>query len=294
MALWVLFQTNFLSLEISFTQRGKMQLSQRKMQQKQYSLGFFTTTLLVVLTSQSSFAFTITPPQPGASITYDPSEEYILPDGRKGITTLNPLSVTSIARGGTAAFLATLKAAFPAWNFNKAANDLAGSFDVEVYDALGTPSAVGADFRLQYNPAGGDPTPANNELHWIQRVVDNHNITNNPGHGNFEDVIDGLPSQTDPFYDTFGDADEDSFHDFPTRHDADKNHFWFADLYLVELTAPQTVTIYNGVRWGWTNTVPEPSSVLGLLALGTLGAASTIKRKLKPSQSTEKETTKVS
>ncbi|MDB9421795.1 PEP-CTERM sorting domain-containing protein [Microcystis aeruginosa CS-563/04] len=40
--------------------------------------------------------------------------------------------------------------------------------------------------------------------------------------------------------------------------------------------------------------VPEPSSVLSLLALGTLGAASTLKRKLKSSQSTEKETTKVS
>jgi predicted Ser/Thr protein kinase len=39
--------------------------------------------------------------------------------------------------------------------------------------------------------------------------------------------------------------------------------------------------------------VPEPTSTLSLLALGTLGAASTLKRKLKSSQSTEKETTKV-
>lgn len=40
--------------------------------------------------------------------------------------------------------------------------------------------------------------------------------------------------------------------------------------------------------------VPEPSSILGLLALGTLGARSALKRKLKPSKSTEKETKKVS
>ncbi|MEY3554866.1 MAG: hypothetical protein RLZZ580_920 [Cyanobacteriota bacterium] len=39
---------------------------------------------------------------------------------------------------------------------------------------------------------------------------------------------------------------------------------------------------------------PEPSQFLGLLALGTLGAASTLKRKLKSSKSSEKETTKVS
>jgi hypothetical protein len=39
--------------------------------------------------------------------------------------------------------------------------------------------------------------------------------------------------------------------------------------------------------------IPEPTSTLGLFALGTLGAASTLKRKLKPSKSTEKETAKV-
>ena len=39
--------------------------------------------------------------------------------------------------------------------------------------------------------------------------------------------------------------------------------------------------------------VPEPSSLFGLGVLGTLGAASTLKRKLKPSKSAEKETTKV-
>jgi hypothetical protein len=38
---------------------------------------------------------------------------------------------------------------------------------------------------------------------------------------------------------------------------------------------------------------PEPTSTLSLLALGTLGAASTFKRKLKPSKSSEKETSKV-
>ena len=39
--------------------------------------------------------------------------------------------------------------------------------------------------------------------------------------------------------------------------------------------------------------VPEPSAILSLLAIGTLGATSTLKRKLKPSQSTKKATTKV-
>ena len=48
------------------------------------------------------------------------------------------------------------------------------------------------------------------------------------------------------------------------------------------------------VRPTFATRVPEPTSTLSLLTLGTLGAASTLKRKLKPSKLTEKETTKVS
>jgi hypothetical protein len=40
-------------------------------------------------------------------------------------------------------------------------------------------------------------------------------------------------------------------------------------------------------------TVPEPSFILSLLALSTLGAASTLKRQIKSSKPSEKETTKV-
>jgi hypothetical protein len=43
----------------------------------------------------------------------------------------------------------------------------------------------------------------------------------------------------------------------------------------------------------FTVKVPEPTSTLSLLAIGTLGAASTLKRKLKSSNPSEKETTKV-
>lgn len=39
--------------------------------------------------------------------------------------------------------------------------------------------------------------------------------------------------------------------------------------------------------------VPEPTSTLSLLALGTLGAASTLKRQIKSSKPSEKETTKI-
>jgi hypothetical protein len=50
---------------------------------------------------------------------------------------------------------------------------------------------------------------------------------------------------------------------------------------------------WHGFTVGKLEQVPEPTSTFSLLALGTIGAASTLKRKLKPSKSTEKETTKV-
>ncbi len=62
---------------------------------------------------------------------------------------------------------------------------------------------------------------------------------------------------------------------------------------------PNPTTATNFLSAGVTVTpsgkpIPEPSSILSLLALGTLGAASTLKRQLKSSKSSEKETTKVS
>ena len=58
---------------------------------------------------------------------------------------------------------------------------------------------------------------------------------------------------------------------------------------------------YNFTKWNYrlvaehkgVPQVPEPTSTISLLALGTLGAASTLKRQLKSSKSTGKETTKV-
>jgi hypothetical protein len=61
--------------------------------------------------------------------------------------------------------------------------------------------------------------------------------------------------------------------------------FTFEDFESLDLRVQSIATAVSSV--------PEPSSTLGFFALGTLGAASTLKRKLKPSKSTEKETTKV-
>ena len=61
----------------------------------------------------------------------------------------------------------------------------------------------------------------------------------------------------------------------------------------IEILGVNNENVAVGIAVNLPN-VPEPTSTLSLLALGTLGAASTIKRKLKPSKFSEKETTKVS
>lgn len=52
---------------------------------------------------------------------------------------------------------------------------------------------------------------------------------------------------------------------------------------------------YSGTIFGAriSVNVPEPSSIIGLAALGTLGAGATLKRQIKSSKPSEKETTKV-
>ncbi len=237
------------------------------MKSRQYSLAFLAATLLVTLTKQSSSAFTIT-----FHPSVDPSSvaNYYLSDGSQG--TVQTALVSSLTLGGTMQFIDKLEETFPTsqgWIFNPASQDLEGSFEIRTYYAnvQGNPPGVGSQFQLFYNPAGSDPTPAGNQLHWIQRVVNNHNLTNNPGHGNNEDVIDVPLGQTNPFYDLIPGisfTDEDDFADGPTRPDPWNEHTWFAELHLVEIpdpvNAPKTVTIYNGISWGWRNTVTPPNT----------------------------------
>ena len=133
-----------------------------------------------------------------------------------------------------------------------------------------------SEFLLTYSPVkAGDilpnqvnPTPQNNNLHWIQWIVSNHggklyknNQVQDLRHGNGDNNIDVLADADSPFYDESTSwATEDTFYDSPLRSDIKENHNWAAELYLVEETGPKTVTIYNGIKWGWKNTYTPPKT----------------------------------
>ena len=182
-------------------------IEDKKMSLPRYPLFLFVTPLLVTLTSQKCEAFSITPVGGGAIQNYVPEVKY---DSGRGKVFLNPSNVTEAKLGGSDPFLTLLNSTFQpkGWNFISSDKALAGSFNIESYTANYGPisgftkeDVVWSDLLLTYSPVqSGDilpnqvnPTPQNNNLHWIQWIVSNHGSklykngqVEDLGHGNGE------------------------------------------------------------------------------------------------------------
>ncbi len=239
------------------------------------------TTLTLNLLGQRSEAATFHFSQSPQAI-FNFQEPYTLPDGTQGSVNLQVISI--IDPQNSSGLLNLLATGFPDWSFNTAPLDAV--YAIPVYEAFvpGVPSgnnSVGAQLQVVYVPGTGAPMPSTSELHWIQRVTSNHGTTSSlnllsglpivtdRGHGTLEDKIDVVSDQLNPnspfynpFYDQFGNATETFFVDTPTRPDPAEPHTWAAELYLAEvkdpINNPKDVTIYEGLKWGWRNTVTPP------------------------------------
>ncbi len=190
--------------------------------------------LLILLTGRASFAFSFTmPSQPPEPICTSLNSPYCLSISHTepgvGTVTVSTTSVSELPLGGTDDFFNLLTSSVWAqngWTFNKAqpVESLTGRFDIGVYAPfifLTDQETVGAEIQVLYSPGGGfDPVGSN--VHFIQRVVNNHAYTvtlqgviQQPP-GTPDDKIDTVLEQTqpgfidpqkptfNPFYDTYG------------------------------------------------------------------------------------------
>jgi PEP-CTERM motif len=193
--------------------------------------------------------------------------------------------------------LAAQKSAYSIAGFGPSLNL---NFTVTNYGARNNGVVGGARLSVAFTAQPGQVLPAN--LHWVQIVTDNYNITginganlNAPkGPGNQENVVDaiGVPS---PYYDDAfakefpsqkANAVPPNFRDIPRRNEptaANPVIVWNGLLYLVSDPGTKKMTVYNGVEWGWASffsangvfpPIPEPSTwVIMLLGFGLAGAA---------------------
>ena len=248
------------------------------MNQTNFRIGI--TVLFFVACLESANAFNIIPAQNAALKSFVPSEAYELENGKKGVVTRQPIAFTALPRGGTEGFLAELAKTYPAskgWTFHTAEQDLQGSFSVTAYNVFFNGTVTGGGFAFDYMPVGTDPVnKGNTEIHWIQWVVSNHKRRSS--HGTLENRIDirapkDVETRPDvPFYDVIpkGDRRYDAssrsvppHYELDTgRNDAENSHKWNSEVYLVSINKkdPKKVTIYNGVSWGWENSVEAESA----------------------------------
>jgi hypothetical protein len=187
------------------------------------------------------------------------------------------------------------------WTYASFADALPNeALNVTAYQVYAGPNYVGirsdptrngftSGFAVQApeNPPGIAPGTA----HWVQVIADNYNISNNPGFGNPENILDNggvnfggggaMPPVTSPYYDAVGAAGATSFYDAPRRDNQanlNQSNWWLADLFLAtgpgptgQLSrgaAPGTVTFENpGIQYGWGNFHLQLGGIFGLRQL---------------------------
>jgi hypothetical protein len=196
-----------------------------------------------------------------------------------------PLGLTAgqpLPNAGPINLRATLNAASGAyagaaggWSYAAGGSLPAQTLNVTAYEVHAGPNYVGIEFQ-KANPintnliktladvgfavqAPQNQIPAGN-VHWVQVIADNYNITNNPGYGNAENIIDIGGANTTPYYDVGGAANSTNFFDAPMRDNQanlNQSDWWLANLFMATGPAnnqPGQVTLYSdGIQYGWAN-----------------------------------------
>lgn len=274
------------------------------------------TLLCLLISGRTGFAASISPAQPGANTTYNLTSGPVACGAGVCTTTLLPPGVVNLGQAGSSNMASPLTTditgletaltkQFPGFSYAFGGSLSSVTFNINTYSAFNNGTNGGATLSLNMtNSSSNLPT----NLHWVQWVTDNANITGlngtnlaaPKGLGNPENVIDGSypvpgygqPMQGStfpgsPFYDVFPNEDPNAFDtappifsDMPQRGEptpANPVITWNAYLFLVSAssttgntTTPVPITFYDGIEWGW-QTVLTPLPQAWILFLGGLG-----------------------
>ncbi len=209
---------------------------------------------------------------------------------------VNALTPTLAAPPGAAS---TYKTAFDTWNASGGGQGwtlVAGAslgadtiFNINLYTAYCSGLSGGVEMNMLYTQGAGAPNPATQAnvgdpatAFWTQSIV-----TNDPLGGNtspYLDISEGVNNGGSTFspplypYQYAG----SSFYDKPLRSVTvgGPSKSWTGTAYISKRdTGTKTLTVYDGVTWGFTITpVPEPAT-MAVLAIGALASVARRRRK---------------
>lgn len=258
------------------------------MKKKQYFFALLVASL-AIFNSRPSQAVTLI--YDSDSVDFSERDYVYETGGRYFVGKVKVETNITLSAGGTRGLKRLIQQKFPDWNIEVAPalpNDpfsfssLNGQFQIFDYHPcppISSPTCntdpfaadLGATIKVDYIPGEGDPVQGRMgsatapilQVGWIQRVKSNHPIAQGTYHGQIEDVLD---QEINPFYSLFSNEIQTvRFRDTPSRDDAQRSHWWQAELYLAtSVLGSKTITIYDGFRWGWSNTARRIDEPCGL------------------------------
>jgi len=229
----------------------------------------------VVLGFLSLPALGVTLQQPAVSIirvTHSPC--FVHPDHTCSVA-LYPEPARLMPAGGSGWFQSTMNTGYPGWTLANGGT-LSGTLRITQYDAYNDDNPGGAEFHMFFDKGAGDPA----DVDLTQGILTNHRRTGPAGTwASYMDVIVDADPATHapplyPYQHPRPGYVDGEFYDKPSRPcPADSVILWVAEMYVtVTNFATTTMTIYDGVEWGFIYSCFGRTPVGGDDGSGTTGS----------------------
>jgi hypothetical protein len=187
---------------------------------------------------------------------------------------LDPEPAVLLPAGGSAFYQAVMGADYPAWTVANG-GALNATYNITTYDAYNDCPTGGAEIRIMYVPGPGTPAP----VRWSQAIFTNHRRGGVEGvWASYMDVIAGSadPFVWDPPAYPYQYTDS-QFYDKPSRPCPAGGFIrWDGEAYPTAIDyTTQTITVYEGVEWGFWYWCWPKTTVTAMPTIGSTGTVLT-------------------